>query len=595
MAEGYPGLITIFFRPDLETPTCLRFTKNQIEMATANVFLKSSKLNKAGEAPVKILVYNNGKKREKSLGLRVRSDQWDAEKRRVKRNHPQSTRLNKLIARERSKYLELAVELESGEKTLTTGSIDHLVSRGGNMNLIELMEEKARDFARLEKVSSSLHCSQTARRLEWFMEFLGISVLSVSDLKREIKYPGTGEKKMVLDAYIKFLREERGNAPGTIRIYTKPLRLVLNEKIKKGLLDPVHKPYFELPKCKPRLDFLTPEQLKALIELPIKEGIKADLARDMYLLSALGGGLRYVDVAALQWCHVEEGKRLNTLTRKTGSRVQMNLGQVPLKILAKYRKADSLPTDFIFPVLPPDFLSRDAFKRKHLIRKSNSRLNFHLKVMARKIGVKHTMSFHTARHTFATVAVSKGMKVTVLKNLLGHSSITQTEKYWHLLGKDMDEEVEKFNQQVGEWGGETRNVTSPGPSPSKAEVIAPKTPASSIPQSPQVEMLRFYVLQTARMQTSDLSPHFEGLVVNPNDLETYGRELGLPESMCQTVLIRTFAYSSTVPGEKAGLALEALQSTLNANSLFPGVRFAVAPALREMVAQWADGRIEWKD
>ena len=84
-------------------------------MATANVFLKSSKLNKAGEAPVKIMLYNNGKKREKSLGLRLRPEQWDPKKRCVRKNHPQSTRLNKLIAQERSKYLELAVKLESGE------------------------------------------------------------------------------------------------------------------------------------------------------------------------------------------------------------------------------------------------------------------------------------------------------------------------------------------------------------------------------------------------------------------------------------------------------------------------------------------------
>ena len=405
-------------------------------MATANVFLKTSKLNKAGEAPVKIMLYNDGKKREKSLGLRLRPDQWDSTKRCVRKNHPQSTRLNKLIAQERSKYLELAVKLESGEKGLQNGGIDQLLNEGGNMDVRELLLSKANEFGKSGQVSSWKLCRETANRLTWFMESVGLKELRIVDLKRRIKHPETGEKKMLLDAYMQYLRDVRGNSTSTVTNFTEMIRVVVNDQVRKGLLSPVHKPYFHLPKGKPRMDHLTPEQIQAFIGLDLSVNSKLSLARDLYLFSALGGGLRFVDVLKLQWQHIDQGGKLSMVTQKTKSRVHMGLGQFPLQIVQKYRQPNAEVSDFVFPVLPADFLSLDPFEQHRIVRCKNSRMNYALQRLAKRLGVTHSMSFHTARHTFATMAVSKGMKITTLQRILGHGQITQTQKYWHLLGKD---------------------------------------------------------------------------------------------------------------------------------------------------------------
>lgn len=561
----------------METPTCPSFTQNQDEMATANVFLKTSKLNKAGEAPLKILIYNKGKKREKSLGLRVRPDQWDSEKKRVKKNHPQSTRLNKLIAKEKSKYLGLAMELESGEKSLSHGSIDQITNRGGNMDLVKLVEEKAEGFKQMGKMNSYQSYFYTASRLRWFMEFMGMTKLEVCDLKREVRYPGTGERLILIDAYMKFLAVEKGNSSGTVRVGTNTIRSVLNDKIKKDLLDPVHKPFFKLPKAPSRIAFLTQDQLTELGEYSLPQGSVSDLARDMYLFSSLGGGLRYSDIVTLKWSHIEKGGRLNKRTLKTGSRVQMNLGKVPLEILAKYRRVNTSPTDFVFPVLPADFDTLDAMLRHQNIRRANCRTNGPLARIARQMGIKHTMSFHTARHTFATMAVSKGMKITVLQKILGHSSITQTEKYWHLLGKDLDEEVERFNSQIQNLGSSGH----PEPPQSKSE-------GKDVPpiRDTQTKMVRFYAEQTARMHFGDLSEGIEGIIVNPIDLDAFAREMAFPEVLRKQTEIRLFAFGESVTHNES---LKNLESTLNRGSLFgESVKFTVLPALPEWVEKWTD-------
>ena len=550
-------------------------------MATANVFLKTSKLNKTGEAPVKILIYNEGTKREKSLGLRVRPDQWDPEKKRVKKNHPQSTRLNTLIAREKSKYLELAMELESGKKSLENGRIDSILSQGGNLDVRELLEMKARELIKIEKVSTARSYSDTVKRLNWFMAFAGLSKVRVCDIKQEVRYPGTGEKKVFIDAYMQYLREERGNSPGTVRSVTSTIRAVLNAGIRKGLIAPAYMPIFELPRCPARMHYLSPEQIQALRDLEIRKGTMAYTARNMYLLSALGGGLRFGDLVSLQWKNIESGSRLNLRTRKTGSRVHMKLGKIPMEILARYRRYRASESDFVFPFLPADFHSMNPLKREKVMRTINSTINYRLKKMAEKIGVEHTMSFHTARHTFATMAVSKGMKITVLQKVLGHASITQTEKYWHLLGKDIDEEVERFNGKISELSRSE-----------KAEPDNSKIQVREVPvvRDTQTRMVRFYTEQTARMYLPNLPKTVEGVIVGPPDLDAYAREMLLPEAMRKQTTIRVFIYGKATPQDDS---LQQLESTLNANSLFGGaVKFSVIPVLTEWVSQWLDFRID---
>lgn len=551
-------------------------------MATVNVFLKESKTNKQGEAPIQFLVYSNGKKREKSLGIRIKPNQWDAEKRRVRKNHPQAVRLNKLIAEKRGELLELAIELERGKKSLESNSIKQLLTQGADVEFFELLEQRYREFHRLGKIPTARHCKRTATNLKAFLEFIGQKDLTLGDFKKEICYPGTLDRILLVDAYIRFLLEEKNYAPASVKINVYNIRAIFSQRIRKGLLDASLKPHFDLPKAEPRVVFLNSEQLNGLLNLDYKPGTRRELCRDVYLFCALGGGLRSKDLLSLKWSEVENG-RLDRVTSKTGARVKLDLGPVPLEILNKYRKASSKPDDFVFPILDPAIYHLDPETQLDHLKICRKRISDGLRLIAKELGVDHTMSLHTARHTFATMAVFKGMKITTLQKILGHADITMTQRYWHVLDRDLEGEMNKFNENFGGLGT-TKEKANPIVSP-------PPTPVTFDP-SPKTEMLRFYALQTAQMHAPSLSPDFAGVVVNPHDLDSYTREMALPAPLQKPVSIRLFVYSV---GMGANVEqLNVLQAALNANSLFgEKVSFEVVPAMRDMVAHWLGDGVEW--
>jgi site-specific recombinase XerD len=68
-------------------------------------------------------------------------------------------------------------------------------------------------------------------------------------------------------------------------------------------------------------------------------------------------------------------------------------------------------------------------------------MNRELQKMMKSIGITKHVSFHVARHTFATLFLKMGGKMEMLQMLLGHSSITQTMVYVHIVQSEANKEI----------------------------------------------------------------------------------------------------------------------------------------------------------
>ena len=68
-----------------------------------------------------------------------------------------------------------------------------------------------------------------------------------------------------------------------------------------------------------------------------------------------------------------------------------------------------------------------------------------LKRIAKKAGIKKNLSFHTSRHTFATWALRKGIRIEYVSKLLGHASIKETQIYAKIVNEELDKAMEVFN------------------------------------------------------------------------------------------------------------------------------------------------------
>lgn len=146
---------------------------------------------------------------------------------------------------------------------------------------------------------------------------------------------------------------------------------------------------------------MTIEEVKALIATPMKyEEIKC-----AYLFSCFCG-LRISDVKRLQWkdVFIDKGQyRLAVSMKKTKEPIYLPLSSEALKWMPE--RGDKAPDDLVFD-LP-----------------SGNEINRLLKPWAKAAGINKRFSFHTSRHTFATMMLTLGADLYTTSKLLGHADV----------------------------------------------------------------------------------------------------------------------------------------------------------------------------
>ena len=153
---------------------------------------------------------------------------------------------------------------------------------------------------------------------------------------------------------------------------------------------------------------------------------RLEQVRDVFIFSCFTG-LSFVDVRNLKSTHIRENFDGNiwimTKRQKTDNPVNIRLLDVPKRIVEKYH--GKLPFDAILPTM------------------SNQKMNCYLKELADICGIIKNLTFHMARHTFATTTtLANGVPIETVSKMLGHTNIKTTQIYAritdHKLSNDMD-------------------------------------------------------------------------------------------------------------------------------------------------------------
>ena len=193
-------------------------------------------------------------------------------------------------------------------------------------------------------------------------------------------------------------------------VFSKYVRLALKENLISN--DPLLK--VELPKGKGKeICYLTQEELEKVENVRLT-GRKVQ-ARDLFLFACYTG-LAYVDLVKIRKDDIMtiEGKPyIADRRRKTGSMYKLRLLPKAMAILKKY--------DYNLNIL------------------SNPHANVELRKIERLTGLKKHISMHVGRHTFATLALSSGVRIETVSRMLAHSNIKTTQIYAKVLQKDVDE------------------------------------------------------------------------------------------------------------------------------------------------------------
>lgn len=218
-------------------------------------------------------------------------------------------------------------------------------------------------------------------------------------------------------------------------LYLSNFKKIVHICIKNGWLS--RDPFlgFKLAKREIERPFLVEEEINRIID---KEFLMPRLrqVRDIFIFCCYTG-LAYADVEKLTREEVTigiDGERwIWTSRQKTDSATRVPLLPPALEILDRYKD-------------DPQCVN----KRRLLPVLSNQKMNNYLKEIADACEITKKMTFHTARHTFATtVTLTNGVPIETVSKMLGHKNLKTTQHYAKILDKKVSEDMSKLKAKFG--------------------------------------------------------------------------------------------------------------------------------------------------
>lgn len=361
------------------------------------VYDRKKRLNKNGTAVVQVETYLSGKKKYFSTGIYLKPVQWD-KKSLVVKNHPNADALNRMI-------YEFIVMIEKKELELW--------QLGKRITLELLKEALAADENKMaflpffrQEVTSSLLRESTKRNHLTTLALLRKFDKDVTFADLDFEF---------ITSFESFL-QSRGYQINTIAKHMKHLKRYINIAINKNYMDIRKYPFrkYKIKTVESKRTHLTPEELGVLenLRLPGKYAHHRKTL-DAFLFCCYAG-MRYSDFVSLTPDNIvalQQETWLLYTSVKTGTEVRLPLYLLfegkGIALLEKYR--NDLPGFF------------------HL--EHNSNVNKVLAIITRLAGLSKKVSFHTARHTNATLLIYDGVNITTIQKLLGHKNVRTTQIY----------------------------------------------------------------------------------------------------------------------------------------------------------------------
>jgi len=289
--------------------------------------------------------------------------------------------------------------------------------------------------------------------LKIFVEFLKVKELGTYKPDSLLLGDLTPE---ILDKYITYRREIKGNVDETINHALTPILKAYNEACSIGYIDGKKNAEIQkrrivikgesLNEDKSTFDgeYLSKAKIRQLVTYcnACQEPRRKEYL-EMFLFAFHAAGLRIVDIMTLQWDSINLDSKLLTKTQvKTRRRAVIPLTDSAIAILKKWQSKSN--GRFVFGLLPDDFDCNDQEALYKIRNNVTKNIDQSIKVVGEELGFK--LTFHRARHSFAMNALNDKMPMAQVSQLIGHSSIATTERiYARYLPKTLAEEMQKLN------------------------------------------------------------------------------------------------------------------------------------------------------
>ena len=392
-------------------------------------YAKRAKASVNGLVPIYTRITINGKRIELSSNRFVEISKWSTESGKMKGNSEEARSINSHLDMLRIQIIDLQMELVHKKIPVTAETLKSKilgVDERARMlipifqdhnNKIKELVGKEYAPGTLERYKTSL--SHTIEFLQWKYKVSDIEINKI-------------DHAFVTD-YEFWLRSVRNCANNTavkyIKNFNKIIKLCLaNDWLNKNPFANYKSKVKEVERV-----YLSEEEIQSIINKDFKTE-RLSLVRDIFLFSCFTG-LAYIDVKNLTKSHISIGidgeKWIFTHRQKTETASKIPILPVTQMIIDKYLDhPKSNNEDRLLPIL------------------TNQKMNAYLKEIAGVCEIEKELTFHIARHTFATtVTLTNGVPIESVSKMLGHKNLRTTQHYAKVLDKKVGEDMKILREK----------------------------------------------------------------------------------------------------------------------------------------------------
>lgn len=392
-------------------------------------YLRSNHVNKDGTSAIIVRVSIDGERQDWSTKLACEPERWDGKAGKATGRSSKSFEINNRLQDIQTILTNHFYDIQRRHGFVTAEMVRnaYMGITQREESLLKLYEQHLEDTKKLVGLSKA---DPTYRKYERMyrrvVEFMK-KKYNITDIPlREIKY------QFIVDLEF-FLRTEYGYSQNTTYKCMKFFKQVINKAIRAGLItvDPFNG--YKISVQRVDRGFLSEDDLKKMMEKEFASK-RLEQVRDIFVFACFSG-LAYIDLANLRVDNIQKmfDGRLCIVThrQKTNTKVTVPLLPPAIKILKKYE--GKYLDGQLLPII------------------TNQKLNCYLKEIADICGIEKNLTFHLARHTFATtMTLGKGVPIESVSKMLGHTNIQTTQIYARITNEKISHDMENLAKNLGD-------------------------------------------------------------------------------------------------------------------------------------------------
>ncbi len=388
-------------------------------------YTKRKEKLKNGRMPIMCKISVNGKSCTFSTLLSVEERRWDVRRKRVTGRSIEAKNVNTLLDRIYYNVYDAYMRLQRLPRLITPQAVRTLYSgqQSGSAGIVELFRRHNDEFARMVGLNRSISTLYKYRHVCKHLQTYISDRFDMADI------PVCRIDQDFVRGFHNWLADSAKCSINTVWIYLIAFKHVVTQAIARGLLP--HNPFtgYKLHCRRPNKSFLTSDELRLFLDY--KPSSKAQCrVIDAFIFSCFTG-LAYSDLKQLKMSDINmhNGRYSLSLRRtKTGADVYVPLLHLPYVLITRHRNCGE-GTLFDLP--------------------SNNWCNTVLRSAASEMGINKRVSFHVARHTFATtITLANGIPIEVVSSMLGHASIKTTQIYARVLQASVTAEMSRASKSI---------------------------------------------------------------------------------------------------------------------------------------------------